>query len=91
MKKMDAKQITLAALAIAVVCVSTMVIQIPIPHGFVADLAGCGGRHPHYDCRLYRSRYDFIWKCGLRSGTGAGTDDGGRTWDRAVLCGRLCV
>lgn len=35
MKKMDAKQITLAALAIAVVCVSTMVIQIPIPLGYM--------------------------------------------------------
>ena len=40
MKKMDAKQITLAALAIAVVCVSTMVIQIPIPLGYM-HLGNC--------------------------------------------------
>ena len=37
---MDAKQITLAALAIAVVCVSTMVIQIPIPLGYM-HLGNC--------------------------------------------------
>lgn len=40
MKKMSAKQITLAALAIAVVCVSTMVIQIPIPLGYM-HLGNC--------------------------------------------------
>lgn len=40
MKKMDAKQITLASLAIAVVCVSTMVIQIPIPLGYM-HLGNC--------------------------------------------------
>ena len=146
MKKMDAKQITLAALAIAVVCVSTMVIQIPIPLGYMhlgnccillfgvffsraigtlaggvgscladllsgypqwilptliikgimgyaiaADAAGICSRYHHHDRWLYGSRNGFIWKCGLRSGTGAGTDDGGCAWNGSVLCSRLCV
>lgn len=40
MKKADAKQITIAALAMAIVCVSTMVIQIPIPLGYM-HLGNC--------------------------------------------------
>lgn len=40
MKKMDAKQITLGAMAIAVVCVGTMAIQIPIPLGYM-HLGNC--------------------------------------------------
>ena len=151
MKKMHAKQITLAALAIAVVCVSTMVIQIPIPLGYmhlgnccillfgvffsraIGTLAGGVGScladllsgYPQWIlptliikgimgyaiaalskdksgsvhmaswrtllASVVGSRNDFIWKCGLRSGTGAGTDDGGCAWNGSVLCSRLCV
>lgn len=40
MKKYDAKQITLAALTMAIVCVSTMIIQIPIPLGYM-HLGNC--------------------------------------------------
>ena len=40
MKQMNAKQITLAALAMALVCVSTMMIQIPIPLGYM-HLGNC--------------------------------------------------